>query len=434
MKRIVSVHIINFQSHTDTTIDFNKGLNAIVGQSDQGKTAIFRAIKWALYNRPLGSRFITKGKNYCSVEIFFDDGSIIRRYKKGNSNFYDVTLADGQSWTELSGFGTKVPAEVTMAHGMRQIILLDKKKKSLNLSEQLESPFLLSDSPAQKGSIIGRLLRTEITDRARKNVQKDIRNINKELDNLKFEIDKNKEEISSFDYVEEFEKNLNIAKKDMGELKKGLESYNVVENISIKLNRDYDRYKNLSETIKELKKYSDAHVDILLCIDEFRQYNTIANLKDSIDESRRRASECINILEKNKNIEEIYKDFNKLDKEFLQHKDANKKSLELQKSLSALIALEENVRTLEIQQIPVEDVLSLEKSKHSLDSIISTEEARLLMLKRKVNGLKVIEEIEVELTRAIDRYQDNISKFGKCPVCFSEMNDEALKNVAKNLF
>ena len=44
------VRLENFQSHKNSIIDFDRGLNVIVGPSDSGKSAIIRAIKWALYN------------------------------------------------------------------------------------------------------------------------------------------------------------------------------------------------------------------------------------------------------------------------------------------------------------------------------------------------------------------------------------------------
>jgi exonuclease SbcC len=50
------VAIKNFQSHKNTNIDFQRnGVNVIVGTSDQGKSAILRAILWAVNNRPMGT-------------------------------------------------------------------------------------------------------------------------------------------------------------------------------------------------------------------------------------------------------------------------------------------------------------------------------------------------------------------------------------------
>ena len=47
---IKTVKIHDFQSHEDSFMEFEKGLNIIVGPSDSGKSAVIRAIKWALFN------------------------------------------------------------------------------------------------------------------------------------------------------------------------------------------------------------------------------------------------------------------------------------------------------------------------------------------------------------------------------------------------
>ena len=58
MKYLKQITLKNFQSHKDSTIQLDRGLNAIIGPSDSGKSAIIRAIKWVLYNEPSGDFFI----------------------------------------------------------------------------------------------------------------------------------------------------------------------------------------------------------------------------------------------------------------------------------------------------------------------------------------------------------------------------------------
>lgn len=62
MIHLKRVRLENFQSHRNSVIDFDRGLNVIVGPSDSGKSAIIRAIKWALYNEPSGNYFIREGE------------------------------------------------------------------------------------------------------------------------------------------------------------------------------------------------------------------------------------------------------------------------------------------------------------------------------------------------------------------------------------
>lgn len=57
---IKSIELKNIQSHENTRLDFDKGINVIVGSSNNGKSAILRGLYWARYNRPLGCRLTRK--------------------------------------------------------------------------------------------------------------------------------------------------------------------------------------------------------------------------------------------------------------------------------------------------------------------------------------------------------------------------------------
>ena len=51
---IKRIKIENIQSHKETELELSSGINAIVGSSNNGKSAILRAFYWLVYNRPLG--------------------------------------------------------------------------------------------------------------------------------------------------------------------------------------------------------------------------------------------------------------------------------------------------------------------------------------------------------------------------------------------
>ena len=54
---IKSIEINNFRTHRNTKLEFAKGINALIGLPDSGKTNIIRFINWVLKNRPLGFKF-----------------------------------------------------------------------------------------------------------------------------------------------------------------------------------------------------------------------------------------------------------------------------------------------------------------------------------------------------------------------------------------
>ena len=74
-RSIKTLEIKNFQSHAHTIINFDEGINIVQGTSNAGKSAINRAIVWALGNKPRGDFFIKKGTSCASVKITFYDNS-----------------------------------------------------------------------------------------------------------------------------------------------------------------------------------------------------------------------------------------------------------------------------------------------------------------------------------------------------------------------
>lgn len=132
MKFIKRVILENFQSHKYSIVDFNEGLNVIVGPSDSGKSAIIRGIKWALYNEPSGDYFIREGSTECSVTLEFNDNVILKRYRSKYKNTYILTDRDGKE-IKFEGFGSSVPQEIIETVGIKKINLDSDSSNAINL-------------------------------------------------------------------------------------------------------------------------------------------------------------------------------------------------------------------------------------------------------------------------------------------------------------
>ena len=126
---IQELSIQNFQSHKNTRLLFDPGVNVIVGTTDSGKTAILRGLRLAINNKPSGqaycSRWMGKGDT-SKVVVTTMEGDVITRQEKPDK-LYKLNE------TEFKAFGTEVPEEI---------------KNVLNLGEvndqaQMNMPFLI---------------------------------------------------------------------------------------------------------------------------------------------------------------------------------------------------------------------------------------------------------------------------------------------------
>src|SRR5699024_6283239 len=246
MKYIKKIILENFQSHKYTEFELNEKLNIIVGPSDSGKTAIIRGIKWALYNEPAGDFFIREGQNKVSVSLIFSDNTQLTRYRTKTKNVYELIYNNGEE-LRLEGFGTGVPEEIKEAIGIYKINLDGKETSSINLAEQLEGSFLLSEKTSTRASAVGQLVGVDVIDDALREVLKDTRTLNVTKKNLEEHMNHLRDEIKSFDYLKELKTTINKASNIKEKL---IEFQNLVD----KLNNSFETLKEIYDEMSKLQK------------------------------------------------------------------------------------------------------------------------------------------------------------------------------------
>ena len=89
---IDKISIKNFQSHPNTELELDPGINVITGSSDNGKTSIFRALYWIIYNRPSGNSFISNWIKDEKGNIKKEVTKSLGKYAPKVSEQYDVVI------------------------------------------------------------------------------------------------------------------------------------------------------------------------------------------------------------------------------------------------------------------------------------------------------------------------------------------------------
>jgi len=215
---IQKIIIENFQSHQNTQIiPAGPGqLTVIVGQSRQGKTAIFRALRWLFYNAPDGADFIRWGATFARVTAEYADGTQVIRYRTaGGVNRY-IIRKPGEQEQVYEGFGRgAVPLEVQQVTGVSPVEIGEGLTLNLNLAEQLDGPFLGNKavSSTSRAKVLGKLAGTEEVDLAGKQLGTDLFRWKREQEAHEKAIRETEEQLRGYDYLPGFKANLdNLAR------------------------------------------------------------------------------------------------------------------------------------------------------------------------------------------------------------------------------
>lgn len=475
MKHIKKLTIKNFQSHKYSELIFAQDLNVIIGPSDSGKTSIIRALKWVLYNEPSGDFFIREGESEVSVTITLSDNTILKRYRTKSKNGYQMITSDGIEST-FEGIGTSVPQEIIDVTGISKMLLDGDHSNAINLGEQLEGPFLLSEKTSTRANAIGRLVGVDIIDEALREVLRDLRNLN-QTKNLKEEsIEELNNNIKDYDYIDELKikhKNLKLLLNRINEFeekKLKLEDiknkYNKVEISLIEIENILLKLSNIDTIDKILIKTKDK-------LDYYFKYNQLnqkmASIKISKNDNNLILSKLVDLDNVDNNLpilDRMYKTYRIIDSFSTEIKHISESKRILIKDIDSCKLLNKAENNIKDSSIKINEYNKLlikkkelldrqagiKKGTSYLDILLPflkeeesiakcSEKFRLLEnLNENYNNLKTVRNLSDELKISLDKTNNNLkhflkeysivlSKVGLCPYCLSEIDDNAIKHV-----
>ena len=339
--------IKNFQSHKNTNIEFVNGVNVIVGSSDQGKSAVLRAVLWAVNNRPLGTDDIvshwardTKGKisDEMAVKIITDRGWVIRG-RTPDTNRY--LLRDDKNKTDqtFNAVNKDVPEDIQKFFGLSDV----------NIQSQHDAPFLLSASASDVAKYFNKIVRLDVIDTVLGNAESARRDTNKKIKETENE------------------------KKN---LEKQLEGYNWI-----------DKAQELAEKLANTDNRINAYDDTWQVIDcEVKHYLMQKDyLKKYPDIKKANA-----IIEKIENIKIDYDTVNELEKNIEKYKEVNRdrKIFEMIKAGKDILVEIESIEAEIKNDFHEQNILLKEVSGYEEDKKLSD------MGFDKARALELIKEIE----------------------------------------
>lgn len=181
------VKIKNFLSHKDTTIKFSSGVNAVIGDSDCGKSAVIKALDWVINNKPSGDEFVSwwAGKEPTSVEIGINGHKVIRQRTK-STNTYQLDKGD-----LYKAFGQGVPEDIQKVLNI----------KDVNVHRQPDSPFLLSETSGKVALYINKIANLEKMQNSETEIGLQVKRKRSKLTVSEDELTEKKKEEKEFDWI-----------------------------------------------------------------------------------------------------------------------------------------------------------------------------------------------------------------------------------------
>jgi DNA repair ATPase RecN len=229
---IKNLNIYNFQSHQLSSLDFDPGVNVIVGASDSGKTAILRALRWLIWNRPGGDAFRSTWGGDTEVTLETETDRISRC--KGKENEYIINDET------LKAFGSDVPQEI------QEALNIDET----NLQQQLDSPFLISETPGEVAKYFNRIAHLDQIDQGLLNLNQELRKIENKKGFLIEEKKEVEEAVKAYEYLDKAEIDLEALEIRDRKHKNKIVSSNRLRHLITSLS-------SINSSIGELSKMTD---------------------------------------------------------------------------------------------------------------------------------------------------------------------------------
>jgi exonuclease SbcC len=321
---IKKVEIENFQSHKKTILEFVPGTNVIIGESDAGKSAIFRAINWVITNRPLGDGFRSDWGGDTRVAIYTAEGDVIERIKTATKNVYVV---NGKA---LTAFGSDVPQQVN------EILQMDEA----NIQSQMDVPFLLAVSPGEAARLLNKAASIDDIDYTLSNLRGEYQKIS---NNIKFNEGKLKDyetQIKQYDNLPELEEKLERVEEAEKELEKHEQKLAKLTQLVagvIRIHTELEKTKNIQQIAQKFEQI----------LSRYNDYEEQRKRLDKLEQVAHKVKIRKAYLRSIQYIDECFTSIQKTYEEYQKYQTKQQTLAKLKRLIRSVIALNQSIQRIE---------------------------------------------------------------------------------------
>jgi len=386
---IKKVQLENYRSHSNTTVEFTKGVNLILGKNGRGKTSILEAISTVMFNtkdrsgKETGKSYIKFGEKSSKVDIDFiaNDG---REYNLKTEFF--KTKPKKQTLKDMIGseYDGDIQEKLEELCGIKKGF--EEAYENIVIAKQNEFINIFKDSGTTREKTFNKIFNTQIY----------------------------KEMYDSFlkEAIDKYAKQIDYLNRDIVHLKENMEDKEQITNF---LKEEKDVEKNLQDNFKNINVISKNLEN------KIKDYETteieLNNLVKNIKDEENKIKKYLNILKENiieakqaKKAKIIVKE---TEKPYLEYLEIENRLKILRENLDNLleeqklnIKYQNNIKILKLNNENLKnDIINLEENisknsekKEKLESEISNlkikEENLDLKLKKYINLLDELEKLE----------------------------------------
>ena len=248
----MKLSVKDYQIVKKADLDFKKGLNVIVGPSNNGKSSLIKACKTAIFNE-LGTSSIRVGANSFMVGIQYNGHTVI--FQKGlKESAYSI---DGERYSKL-GRG-QVP-QVAEALGIKELII-NGNKETINFWDQMQYPFLLDRSSVDLYRFIVDSGEDDNLMKCLKDMVSDRQSLNKECNVIEGQIDQIAQQVVDLDtQLENSDEELKVIQSII-ELKDKVSRLETLKNIKNSIMSEETKLVDVNQKLEKIKKEAQIYKD-----------------------------------------------------------------------------------------------------------------------------------------------------------------------------
>jgi exonuclease SbcC len=408
------IEIKNYQSHRDTCIEFHPRMNVITGSSDFGKSAIIRAILWAIMGRPMGEAFKSWSATDAEevlVALEFDNEWFAKHRLKGK-NFY-----------EAGAFKGKLEA---MKYEVPEVIQKISDITDYNIQTQHQPYFMLQMSSGDRAKKLNELVGLDIIDQV-------FKKLNSKIHGSKGKVSTLTESINSLEYDLEGYKNLDSVQTQILKLDADMSLHQETAHRSNLIATLLSKLSTIDKEIEEQNKMLEIFPFYQDIINKLEDYQILQEDLDFISSNYSQLTSINSALEETKVILEAEPIYTKINKQVVEYKKQADKATTLNKAIRTLYEIEENLEeetswlAVEKSYLLVESKLGEYKNQEVFNGVIKRNLIVLTDIERSIN--KGEEDLEI----LVEDYTNIIENKKSCPTCGSAITDSVVASIKVDL-